>query len=52
MDTQFKKERKATKKVLLLGFMGLPIFIIIIESHIHIGGGITKCYQIQKYIPC
>lgn len=36
MDIQFKKERKATKNILV--FMALPIFIlIIVESHIHIG---------------
>lgn len=51
MDTQFKKERKATKKVLLLGFMGLPIFIIIIESHIHIGGVLQNVIKFKNIFP-
>ena len=39
MDTQFKKERKATQFFfLLVGFMALSILImIIVESHIHTG---------------
>lgn len=50
MDTQFKKERKATKNVLV--FMALPIFTLIIaESYIHIGGLLQNLIKFKNIFP-
>lgn len=52
MDTQFKEERKATEKILLLEFMALPILIlIIVESHIHIGSLLQNLIKFRNIFP-
>lgn len=46
MDTQFKKERKATKNVLV--FMALPIFTQLLQNLIFILGGYYKILSNSK----
>lgn len=52
MDTQFKKERKDTKNIYLLGFMAPTIFnLIIVESHIYIGGLVQNLIKLKNIFP-